>query len=985
MTEPPKEDACEQEGVKEPEAETSMTSPRPRLSQHSLSLSGASELADLIAKARSDFSQSLREDMKRFDSPRSSSEKSRRLVDLNENSIYIDKMEGEGSPRLSRANMRLSLSRTSSSGLDSPNIPQRLSPDELKIDIGGLSPRPADSPPIRPTSPRLSEINAIINGSHVSSRIEDASKAAEKEEDAALVVKSSLDEATINAILQQRLKGQDNEILVLKTALSNVVRRLESLETERKQRSASFPNGAKPTPHSPLPAAAILPSQPKNPMKGRKNSFDEEKEAYQQEKPVHVKKPLVRRATDSPRRSTPTPAHSSQGPAISGLNERRRSISKKHESLRRTGSLSALSNGGDSSPKDEIVKFYIRGRAVSTYPPSNFVETKRNGQAPTAEMKLEWVYGYRGRDCRNNLFVLPSGEIVYHIAAVIILLDRSTGEQRHYLGHTDDVKCIALHPDKVIIASGQVAGHSKEDGKPHVRIWDSNTLETLQVIGMGYFERALSCLTFSIKDGGKLLAAVDEANEHIMSLWDWAKNSRFSDNKGSNEAVLGVVFHPSNNSTIVSYGRSHIAFWTVTDDMKLTKKMGIFEKYGKPKFVLCAAFTESGDLLSGDSNGNVFVWGQGSNRISKAVKEAHSGGIFSICCMSDGKILTGGGKDKRILEWDQCYKKTGREIDIPENAGQVRAITEGPMSDDDALEIIVGTTKNCILDGTISSGLGFVIQGHVDELWGLATHPTKEMFVTCGTDELVFLWDADGHDVIWSKQLKEPAQSAAFHPFAPVLAVGMKSGRWLFIDSDTSEDKTSFQHGPEQHDAIKYSPDGKYLAVGSHDNFIYLYNVSDDGRTYKKCGKLSGPSSFVTHLDWSKDSQHIQSNSGDYEILYWHAPTCRQIVAAASMKDEEWETWTCVLGFPVIGIWPEGADGTDINACCRSNNQEYVVTGDDFGQVNFFNFPSTKPKADSQRCVGHSSHVTCVRFMYDDNRMISVGGKDSAVMQWRIS
>ena len=47
---------------------------------------------------------------------------------------------------------------------------------------------------------------------------------------------------------------------------------------------------------------------------------------------------------------------------------------------------------------------------------------------------------------------------------------------------------------------------------------------------------------------------------------------------------------------------------------------------------------------------------------------------------------------------------------IPENAGQVRAITEGPMSDDDALEIIVGTTKNCILDGTISSGLGFVIQ-----------------------------------------------------------------------------------------------------------------------------------------------------------------------------------------------------------------------------------------------------------------------------------
>ena len=36
-------------------------------------------------------------------------------------------------------------------------------------------------------------------------------------------------------------------------------------------------------------------------------------------------------------------------------------------------------------------------------------------------------------------------------------------------------------------------------------------------------------------------------------------------------------------------------------------------------------------------------------------------------------------------------------------------------------------------------------------------------------------------------------------------------------------------------------------------------------------------------------------------IVAGHAPTCRQIVSAASMRDIEWNTWTCVLGFPVIG------------------------------------------------------------------------------------
>jgi len=961
----------------------SMRSSRSRSSTHSLSFSGGNELSDLIAKARSEFSKTLRDDMRRFESPRVAMiDRQHKTADLNQNTIFGDKMDEDvGSAKASSLKLNLS-SSPPKQGLSSPGVDRRSPMNDFKMENGVLSPRPNDLH-TRSTSPRLNEINAIINGSHVSPRQDDSPTNAENDGNEGH--RAILNGDTNDAQLQQKIKEQDNEIIVLKAALANVVRRLEVLESERsKQNGHMFPNGGKAV----LPAAAILPSQPKSP-RVFKDSIDDTKDEkeipqIEREKSGPVKKPLTRRATDFARK----PSSSSQGPQMSTAIERKKSFSRKSfDSLRRSSSISNISatNGSESTPRDEIVKFYIRGRAVSTYPPSSYVESKKCGQAPSKSLTLEWVYGYRGRDCRNNLFLLPSGEIIYNIAAVIVILDRDIGEQRHYLGHTDDVKCLALHPGKNIIASGQVAGHSKEDGKPHVRIWDSKTLETLHVIGIGYFERALCCLAFSIKDGGIMLIAIDEANEHVISLWDWEKNSRYSDNKGSNDAVLGLVFNPYNTNTFVSYGRSHIAFWTITENMKIVKKMGIFEKHGKPKFVLSAAYTANEDLLTGDSNGNLFVWGKGTNKISKAIKEAHDGGIFSICCMSDGKILTGGGKDRTVYEWNQSYRKTGMEMEVPENAGQVRTIIEGVRLDDDDLEVIVGTTKHCILDGTISSGLGYVIQGHLDELWGLATHPSKPIFVTCGSDERMFLWDADGHEVLWYKHLKEPAQSASFHPTQPILAVGTKSGRWLVVDLDTSEDIVSFQDGPEQHDAIKYSPDGKHIAVGSHDNFIYLYNVSEDGKTYKKAGKLSGHSSFVTHLDWSKDSQYLQSNSGDYEILYWDAPSCRQIASPASMKDVEWNTWTCVLGFPVIGIWPEGADGTDINACCRSSNQEYIVTGDDFGQVNFFNFPSTKPKAYCQHCVGHSSHVTCVRFMYGDNRVVSVGGKDCSVMQWKLS
>lgn len=49
-------------------------------------------------------------------------------------------------------------------------------------------------------------------------------------------------------------------------------------------------------------------------------------------------------------------------------------------------------------------------------------------------------YGYRGRDCRNNLFVLSTGELIFFTAAVVVLYDVPNHKQRHYTEHTDDVK-----------------------------------------------------------------------------------------------------------------------------------------------------------------------------------------------------------------------------------------------------------------------------------------------------------------------------------------------------------------------------------------------------------------------------------------------------------------------------------------------------------------------------------------------------------------
>ena len=96
-----------------------------------------------------------------------------------------------------------------------------------------------------------------------------------------------------------------------------------------------------------------------------------------------------------------------------------------------------------------------------------------------------------------------------------------------------------------------------------------------------------------------------------------------------------------------------------------------------------------------------------------------------------------------------------------------------------------------------------------------------------------------------------------------------------------------------------------------------------------------------------------------------------------------WQTWTGVLGQEVNGIWAKYGDTNDINALDVNFQQGVCVTGDDFGLVKLFKFPTFKRGSKFKKYMGHSAHVTNVRFTCDLKRVITVGGADHAVFQWK--
>uniref|UniRef100_A0A8D0D194 EMAP like 1 n=1 Tax=Sander lucioperca TaxID=283035 RepID=A0A8D0D194_SANLU len=692
------------------------------------------------------------------------------------------------------------------------------------------------------------------------------------------------------ASLEQRVQMQEDEIQLLKSALADVVRRLNLSEEQQAIGSRRGPTKAR-------PMIATLPLRP-----------------------------TVNNGTILPKKGSRTL------PSPSGSGSRKDS---------------------STTAKEGYVKMYLKGRPITMYMPKDQVDSyclEARADLPSNKLKLDWVYGYRGRDCRSNLYLLPTGETVYFIASVVVLFNVDEQLQRHYTGHTDDIKCLAVHPDKITIATGQVAGTSS-DGKqlaPHVRVWDSVSLNTLHVLGTGFFDRALVCLAFSKSNGGNTLCVVDDSNDHVLSVWDWQREDRLAEVKCSNESVFAADFHPTDSNIVVTCGKSHLYFWNLEKGV-LVKKQGLLAKnkqYVCSCFVLCVTFAENGDAITGDSSGNILVWGKGTNRISHVIQGAHEGSIFALCMLRNGTLVSG-GKDRRLISWDSSYQQI-QTVEVPELFGPIRTIAEGRGE-----TVLIGTTKHFVLQGSLDGEFMPITQGHTDELWGLAVHPWKHQFLTCGYDRQVCLWDSSSHQLIWTKSMEDAAQSAGFHPSGAVVAIGTQT-------------------------------DGNFLAIGSHDNYIYIYAVAENGRKYSRVGKCSGHSSFITHLDWSVDSQYLVSNSGDYEILYWIPSVCKQVVSVETTRDIEWATHTCTLGFQVFGLWPDGSDGTDVNAVCRSSDKSLLVTGDDFGKVHLFSYPCSQFRAPSHVYGGHSSHVTNVTFLYDDGYLVSTGGKDMSVMQWRI-
>lgn len=397
----------------------------------------------------------------------------------------------------------------------------------------------------------------------------------------------------------------------------------------------------------------------------------------------------------------------------------------------------------------------------------------------------------------------------------------------------------------------------------------------------------------------------------------------------------------------------------------------------KQQSVLCGTFMGR-TLVTGTFSGQLLLWKGRS--ISKRL-DAHKGACNAVWNRTAETGFITGGNDGQIITWNGSYEQVNiisiKESSINSFIPKVRSVCENSKG----TKILVGTRGGEIIEFTGKKSVMHLKSHCQGELWGLACHPLEDQFYTVGQDCMLAIWDIKTRRQLKFARLDCASDVLEFSPNGKYISLGYKNGQVTVLDAKSFAIKAVRRDRKKEISEIRFSPNTKVMAVGAQDSMIYLYNVE---KKFKPLRKLKGHHSRILHIDFTESSDALKSVCTSYEILFFDSSTGKQVTSGASdYKDENWETYTARLGWHVQGIWPAFADGSDINSVDRSPDGTVCATADDFGFVKLFKFPTPVEKATFQQYIGHSSHVTKVRFHKRIDYLISTGGNDKAVFQWK--
>ena len=155
--------------------------------------------------------------------------------------------------------------------------------------------------------------------------------------------------------------------------------------------------------------------------------------------------------------------------------------------------------------------------------------------------------------------------------------------------------------------------------------------------------------------------------------------------------------------------------------------------------------------------------------------------------------------------------------------------------------------------------------GHSDVIRAVDWSSSGHNIATASRDKTVAIWHASSQELLFSFASAEMQEAVAFSPDGSWIAMGGRDNvvRLQFLGEARSSSHLNGARGAIR--GIAWSPDGTLIAAGCEDAKIYVWDLG----TSSPAAVLTGHTADVYGVAWSPDAQRLASTSHDATVRVW--------------------------------------------------------------------------------------------------------------------
>jgi WD40 repeat protein len=560
------------------------------------------------------------------------------------------------------------------------------------------------------------------------------------------------------------------------------------------------------------------------------------------------------------------------------------------------------------------------------------------------------------------------------------------------------------------VPGGKIVVTAGHDGS--VKIWqaaDGMLLRTLE----GHQGQVLS---LAVSDDGRHL--LSGGRDNSIRFWDVFVPDPVSQREDHRMGVTAILVGPE--GAWVATGSADKSIKILAAGEQEARRLG-----RNPEAISSLATNLTATLFaSGDVAGNVQLWNPETGLLLGKVG-AHQGGIAGMAFHPTAPQLITAGANGTVKRWTLplvnprvvppsesgiravVFSPDGktayaadegrvRAVQVEDGkvgqlyAGQLAPVQTVGLNKDGSL-LVAGTEQGEIhfwnTADAVSSG---VILGHAGAVHAVVMHPTQPQGMSAGADGTIRFWN-----------IPQAARPLAGHT-GPVQIVAVSNdGKWIATGSDDKslriwnvEDgavaQTIAPEGGAELAAIAFQADGVQLASGDAAGTIQLSTVTDGAST----GRVQAHTGAVAALSYRPDATQLVSSGADGLVKWWNLPltadrTVAEIPAeiTAAVSDGK----TIVAGSTDGAIRQmDAAAGTQLRAfpghtgtvvsLAMHPQGSHLASGQNDGAIRVFKASDGVILATLR---GHTGPVTSLAYHPTEPQLIS-GGADGTLRVWSI-